>query len=707
MRIEKLSVYFLFCILIKYRNEKVFLKKAKKKEMRKEMNHLQYEKSPYLLQHKNNPVDWFAWKEEAFAKAKREDKPVFLSIGYSTCHWCHVMEKESFEDTEAAALLNRSFVSIKVDREERPDVDIVYMNVCQMLTGSGGWPLTILMTPEQKPFYAGTYFPKWSRYGMPGLMELLTRVETLWKNDRGKLLETGEKIAEFLQSEEQTPLGQPTRALLQKGAAELLQRFDENWGGFGTAPKFPTPHNLLFLLRYGKAEKENAALFAVEKTLDAMALGGMFDHIGGGFSRYSTDEKWLVPHFEKMLYDNALLAYTYLEGYRQTKRGFYRVIAEKTLDYILRELTDVEGGFYCGQDADSDGVEGKYYVFTPQEIQEVLGKDVAEFCRHFHIRKEGNFDGKSIPNRLGERPLDERDESMEQLCRKVYDYRKKRSILHLDDKILTAWNGLAIAAFAKAGFLLGNTTYQAAAEKAAAFIEKQLTDENGRLYLRYREGDAAHQGQLDEYAFYAFGLLELYEATFHLPYLERAAQLAENVLEWFGAENGGLYFSAKDGERLIQRPKEVYDGALPSGNSVAGYVFARLAALTAEPKWLAEREKQLSFLAGAMEKMPSAQCFGLFAMGDVLYPAMELVCVSAEQKPSKEFLDFLRKNQEMGLSALLKTKDNEKQLEKLAPFTAEYPIPDTGEIYFLCREQHCFAPQRELEKLRELMAEYS
>ncbi len=670
------------------------------------MNRLKYEKSPYLLQHANNPVDWFAWKEEAFAKAKQEDKPVFLSIGYSTCHWCHVMEKESFEDTEVAVLLNRSFISIKVDREERPDVDTVYMNVCQMLTGSGGWPLTILMTPEQKPFYAGTYFPKWSRYGMPGLMEILTQAEMLWKNDRKKLLGTGEKITGLLQREGHAPQGQPTQALLQKGAAELLQRFDEEWGGFGTAPKFPTPHNLLFLLRYGKAERDETALLAAEKTLDCMAMGGMFDHIGGGFSRYSTDEKWLAPHFEKTLYDNALLAYTYLEGYRQTGRRFYRIIAEKTLDYILRELTNLEGGFFCGQDADSEGVEGKYYVFTPQEIQEVLGKDAEEFCHYFHIRKGGNFDGRSIPNRLGESPLDERDEAMEELCRTVYGYRKKRTVLHRDDKILTAWNGLAIAAFAKAGFLLGNAAYLAAAEKAAAFIEKRLTDENGRLYLRFREGDVAHQGQLNEYAFYAFGLLGLYEATFQLSYLERAAQLAENILKWFAAEKGGFYFSAKDGEQLIQRPKEVYDGALPSGNSMTGYIFTRLAALTAEPKWLAEQEKQLSFLAGAMEGMPSGHCFGLFAMGMVLYPVMELVCVSAEKKPSEAFLDFLRENQEMGLSVLWKTKENQERLEKLAPFTAAYPIPDTGEVYYLCRGQHCLAPQKELEKLREMMAEY-
>lgn len=668
------------------------------------MNRLQYEKSPYLLQHKNNPVDWFAWGEEAFAKAKREDKPVFLSIGYSTCHWCHVMEGESFEDKEVAEVLNRAFVAIKVDREERPDVDAVYMGVCQMMTGSGGWPLTILMTPEQKPFFAGTYFPKWSKYGMPGLMELLAQVEKLWKDDRRKLLETGERIAEFLQREPTALLAAPTPELLKQGAAELLQRFDREWGGFGVAPKFPTPHNLIFLLRYAKAEENEVALSAVEKTLEGMVQGGMFDHIGGGFSRYSTDEKWLVPHFEKMLYDNALLALAYLEGYRQTGKGVYHSVAEKTLDYVLRELTDAEGGFYCGQDADSEGVEGKYYVFKPQEIKDVLGEDAAEFCRYFHIMERGSFADGSIPNRLGE-ALEFEDEKMEQLCEKVYEYRKKRTSLHKDDKILTSWNGLMIAAFAKAGFLLGNAAYMAAAKRAAAFIEERLTDENGRLYLRWREGDAAHKGQLDDYAFYAFGLLELYEATFDLTYLERTTELAEMMLEWFEDEKGGLYLYAKDAERLIHRPKETYDGAIPSGNSVAGYVFAKLAALTGKPKWIEERDHQFSFLAGAMEGMASGHCFALFAMGEVLYLAMELVCVSAKEKPSDAFLTFLGERQETGLSVLFKSEENAGKLSQMAPFTAGYPIPAEGEVYYLCRGQHCFAPQRSLKELHRLMEE--
>lgn len=540
---------------------------------------------------------------------------------------------------------------------------------------------------------------------MPGLMELLAQVEKLWKTDRKKLLETGEKIAELLQREAPALQAAPTPALLQQGAAELLQRFDREWGGFGVAPKFPTPHNLLFLLRYGRAEGNEITLSAVEKTLDSMALGGMFDHIGGGFSRYSTDEKWLVPHFEKMLYDNALLAYVYLEGYRQTGKSFYRTVAEKTLDYVLRELTDEEGGFFCGQDADSEGVEGKYYVFTPTELRPILGEDTAEFCRYFHITDEGNFDGKSIPNRLREEPSQEKNEKMEHLSQKVYEYRTQRTILHKDDKILTSWNGLMIGAFAKAGFVLKNESYFSAAKKAVAFIENRLTDEKGRLYLRYRDGEAAHQGQLDDYAFYAFGLLELYETTFHLRYLEQAAQLAEMMLEWFGEEKGGLYLYAKDGEQLIHRPKETYDGALPSGNSVAGYVFAKLAALTGEPKWMEERDKQLSFLAGAMEGMPSGHCFGLLAMGEVLYPAMELICVSAEEKPSAAFLAFLGESREMRLSVLFKNKENQERLAKIVPFTANYPIPDGGEVYYLCRGQHCFVPQKDLKELHRLMEE--
>ncbi len=669
------------------------------------MNQLQYEKSPYLLQHRENPVNWYAWKAEAFEKAKQEDKPIFLSIGYSTCHWCHVMAHESFESEEVAEILNRGFVSVKVDREERPDVDAVYMGVCQMMTGSGGWPLTIIMTPEQKPFFAGTYFPKWSRYGMPGLLELLENIERLWKTERKKLLEAGERITAILQQETESHHAEPKIELLRQGAKQLLQRFDEDWGGFGSAPKFPTPHNLLFLLRYSTAEKDKNILSAVKKTLDCMAQGGIFDHIGGGFSRYSTDEKWLVPHFEKMLYDNALLAYTYLKAYRQTGKNFYRIIAEKTLDYVLRELTDEEGAFCCGQDADSEGVEGKYYVFTPKEIEMILQEDAKTFCQWFHITEKGNFDGKSIPNRLRETPFAEQNEKIKRLCETVYDYRKERTSLHRDDKILTAWNGLMIAALARAGIDCENKKYLDAAKKAAAFIEKKLMDESGRLYLRYRDGEAAHLGQLDDYAFFVFGLLELYEATFEVSYLEKAIHLAGQMRKLFADEKGGLFLYAEDAERLIQRPKEMVDGAMPSGNSVAGYVFAKLAALTGEKEWQEIRDYQLAFLVGEMEEMPSAHCFGLYTICEVLYPSVELICVSAEDRPSAEFLLFVKEKKTFGMTALFKNSGNEKQLAEMAPFTAEYPIPEQGEVYYYCRGRSCFAPQKDLAGLEKILQE--
>lgn len=666
------------------------------------MNRLQYEKSPYLLQHKENPVEWYAWGKEAFEKAVKEDKPVFLSIGYSTCHWCHVMAHESFADEEVAEVLNRSFVCIKVDREERPDIDSVYMGVCQMMTGSGGWPLTIMMTAEQKPFFAGTYFPKYSRYGMPGLMELLTQIENMWKTEREKLLAAGEKIADFLKQERSSLLASPTKELLERGAAELLQRFDRKWGGFGIAPKFPTPHNLMFLLRYSKAEGNEIALSAVEKTLEGMAQGGIFDHIGGGFSRYSTDEKWLVPHFEKMLYDNALLAYTYLSGYQQTGKELYRDIAVRTLDYVLQELTDEEGGFYCGQDADSEGVEGKYYVFEPGELQDVLGKEWLEFCEYFHITEQGNFDGKSIPNRIKEE-LDIRPDKIKACCEKVYAYRKNRASLHKDDKILTAWNGLMIAAFAKAGLLCGNTAYTAAAEKTVSFITHWLIDKNGRLSLRYREGEAAHMGQLDDYAFLAFGLLEVYEVTLQSRYLKQAIHLAEQMVKWFGDEEGGLYLYAKDAEQLIHRPKETYDGAMPSGNSVAGYVFAKLAALTGEGKWQEERDKQFAFLAGVAQEMPSAHCFALYAMGDVVYRTMELVCVSAEKQPSAAFWNFLRTTKNSEMTVIFKNRENEEKLSQIVPFSKGYPIPEKGEVYYLCKGTTCFEAQRTIAGLKRLL----
>ena len=661
-------------------------------------NRLKQEKSPYLMQHGENPVDWYPWCEEAFQKAAREDKPIFLSIGYSTCHWCHVMAHESFEDPEVADLLNQEFISIKVDREERPDIDAVYMSVCQTMTGSGGWPLTIFMTPEQKPFFAGTYFPKFGGYGRFGLMELLERVADLWKNNREELLRAGNQITAAI-NQEQTGNGQkPDRRLVERAYSQLAQQFDQKWGGFGAAPKFPTPHNLLFLMRYADTMQEPNAIKMVEITLEDMARGGIFDHIGGGFSRYSTDEMWLVPHFEKMLYDNALLLIAYVKAYQHTKLEFFADTAHRTARYILRELTSEEGGCYCGQDADSDGVEGKYYVFTPKEVKTVLGeKDGEEFCRLYDITDAGNFEGKSIPNRIrsSEDGWDMDDPRLE----KLYEYRINRTKLHKDDKILLSWNAWAMIALAKAGQVLEEPSYLDTAIRIHAFIERKMVTGNDRLYLRYWDGEAAYVGQLEDYAVYALALLELYRATFDVEYLQAAVHRAKQMIELFEDKtNGGYFMTAFDGEQLIARPKETYDGAMPSGNSVAAMVLQTLASLTGEPEWQAAADRQLFFLAGEIGEYPSASCFGVLAMMDALYPHRELVCATSDGLPD-ELKNYLKSHPADDLHVLLKTKESADVLSKCAPFTKDYPIPEQGSMYYLCENGTCKAPVLKFSQL--------
>ena len=662
-------------------------------------NRLKQEKSPYLMQHGENPVDWYPWCEEAFQKAAKEEKPVFLSIGYSTCHWCHVMAHESFEDQEVADLLNRELISIKVDREERPDIDAVYMSVCQAMTGSGGWPLTIFMTPEQKPFFAGTYFPKHGSYGRFGLMDLLERVADLWKTNREELLHAGNQITAAINQEQMCNGQKPNRSLVERAYGQLAQRFDHKWGGFGGAPKFPTPHNLLFLMRYAEVTQESNARKMVEIILEDMARGGIFDHIGGGFSRYSTDEMWLVPHFEKMLYDNALLLIAYTKAYQHTKRECFADTAHRTARYLLRELTSEEGGCYCGQDADSDGVEGKYYVFTPEEVKAVLGEaDGAEFCRLYDITATGNFEGKSIPNQIHslENGWDINDPRQE----KLYYFRLNRTKLHKDDKILLSWNAWTMIALAKAGQVLEEPSYLDAAIRIYDFIESKMVDENDRLYLRYRDGDTAYAGQLEDYAVYALALLELYRATFDVKYLQAAIHRAKQMVELFeDKKNGGYFMTAFDGEQLIARPKETYDGAMPSGNSVAAMVLQTLASLTGEQEWQAAADRQLSFLAGEIGEYPSTSCFGVLAMMDALYPHRELVCATSDGLPG-ELAEYLKGHPVDDLHVLLKTKENAETLAECAPFTKDYPVPGQGTLYYLCEGGACKAPVSEFSKLK-------
>ena len=665
-------------------------------------NKLIHEKSPYLLQHAHNPVNWYPWGEEAIRKAGEEDKPIFLSIGYSTCHWCHVMARESFEDEETARLLNDYYVSVKVDREERPDIDSVYMTVCQAVTGQGGWPLTIIMTPDCKPFFAATYLPPRARYGMSGLDEILRSVIMKWRDDRKGLLLAGDNIQAFLLKQADGREGeQPDRRLVKLAFEQFRQSFDESYGGFGRAPKFPAPHNLIFLMRYAQKENSREAMDMAEETLVHMYRGGIADHIGGGFSRYSTDERWLVPHFEKMLYDNALLAAAYLEAYALTDKEIYKTAAVKTLKYVSDELTDSEGGFYCGQDADSDGVEGKYYVFAPEELKEVLGEaDAERFCRWYGIDKGGNFEGKSIPNLLDNPDYASVNKEIERISRSVFRFRSERTRLHRDDKILLSWNGLMIAAYAKAYGVLGDRGYLDAARRAERFILTKLTKED-KLLVRYREGEAAGEGKIDDYAFYIYALLELYGVTYETEYLERAIKYGKSMVEgFFDNRQGGFYIYDKDGEQLIVRSKEIYDGAIPAGNSVAAWVLGRLSRLTGDVTWQELFEKQINYLAGNIGDYPIGHSFVLLTLLNALYPSRELICL----EPSGEDLAELRKmtGRDAGLTILVKYKNNAGKLAELAPFTRNYEIPCDGARFYLCSGHQCSAPVSSLMMLNNI-----
>jgi len=596
----------------------------------KKANRLINEKSPYLLQHAHNPVNWYPWCEEAFEKAEKEDKPIFLSIGYSTCHWCHVMERESFEDDEVARVLNENFVSIKVDREERPDIDTIYMDTCQLLTGHGGWPLTIFALPNKKPFYSGTYFPKEDSQYMDGLITLLNKIISAWKDSKDKILESSDEIVkalhnmtDFGEARADTPKKTYDKNEFSKESFYTLKSsFDSKYGGFGSKPKFPTPHNLWFLLEYYKTNNDRDALNMVETTLDAMYSGGIYDHIGFGFSRYSTDRLWLVPHFEKMLYDNALLAILYSKAYETTKKEKYKSVANEIFTYLLRDMQDEKDGFYSAEDADSEGVEGKFYVWSLDEIYQVLGKEDGEkFASYFNITEKGNFEGFNIPN-LIYKELPEDTSFINSCKQKLFHYRDKRIHPYKDNKILTSWNGLAIAAFALGGRLLNNNEYTFAAESALEFIYKYLFTEDGKLLARYREGESKLFGYVDDYAFLTWALLELYESTNQESFLQRAINLTSDLIKFFwDDEKGGFFLYGSHGEQLITRPKKIYDGAIPSGNSVASLNFLRLYKLTSNKEYLNKATAIFNTFSSEVSQHPSAYCFLLLAM--IFYESLE------------------------------------------------------------------------------------
>ena len=666
-------------------------------------NRLINEKSPYLIQHAYNPINWYPWGEEAFEDAKKEDKPIFLSIGYSTCHWCNVMAHESFEDENVAAILNKFFISIKLDREERPDVDSVYMTVCQALTGSGGWPLTIIMTPDQKPFFAGTYFPKTSRYGMPGLIEILESVAIQWKNSKEKLINSSDNILKelgkfFVSESNDTKLSEKN---LKNGYNQLLKSFDIKYGGFSPAPKFPTPHKLMFLLRYYKMYDETNALEMVETTLGSMYRGGLFDHIGYGFSRYSTDDKYLVPHFEKMLYDNALLVISYLEAYEITKNPLYKDISIKSLEYVFRELTSNEGGFYCAQDADSEGEEGKYYVFTPDEIKIILGEEDGNyFNEYYDINDEGNFEGKSIPNLIKNSNYNKKDEKIDVLAQNILDYRNERYSLHKDDKILTSWNGLMIATLSKAYKVLEDEKYLEYAKKAIDFIYNNLVDSKGRLFARYREKEAKYKAILDDYAFLTYGLIELYESSYEILYLKKAIDLTEAMIDlFFDEKNAGFFLYGKDSEKLIARPKELFDGAIPSGNSVAAYNLIRLARITGKSLFEEISKDVLDYIAGSIISEEINHSFFLIASSFALNKTKELICVIKDESEKEKIKDTLSDMQAFNLTVIIKNEENSSELEELIPYTKDYTLKDNKATYYLCEGNSCFPPTNNLNEI--------
>ncbi|KAF1085474.1 Cellobiose 2-epimerase [Sporotomaculum syntrophicum] len=632
------------------------------------------------------------------------------------------MERESFEDLEVAGVLNKSFVAIKVDREERPDIDQIYMTVCQALTGQGGWPLTVIVTPDKKPFFAGTYFPKRSRWGRPGLLDILEQVADMWAGNRDKLIQDSQMITEQIQfTPGSRPAEKPLSDVTARAYNQFRRSFDKQYGGFGSAPKFPTPHNLLFLMRYWKQTGETEALDIAQKTLQAIYRGGINDHVGFGFARYSTDEKWLVPHFEKMLYDNALLALAFLEAYQATQKDFYAEAARQIFTYVLRDMTHPEGGFYSAEDADSEGVEGKFYVWSPDEIRRVLGRENGDiYCKVYDITEDGNFEGQSIPNLIASLP-DEHAEKLgmetgvlqkllEESRQKLFARRDERVHPFKDDKVLTAWNGLMIAALARGAAVLGDVRCREAAEKAEQFIRNKLQRQDGRLLARYRDGESGLNGYLDDYAFLIWGLLELYRATFQVVYLSRAIDLTYQVRDLFwDQKHGGFFFYGTDSEQLIARPKEIYDGAMPSGNSVMAVNLLQLAAITGDKELEELAECQIKAFAGTAAEHPGVYAYFMTALLFAGGPTSEIVITGQMNDPQVTEMLQLVQRQYVPNAVLIYRPEGEgsgsegEQLEKLAPFTREQKSIDGRATAYVCRDRACREPVTETTALGSLL----
>jgi uncharacterized protein YyaL (SSP411 family) len=663
-------------------------------------NHLQNETSPYLLQHVDNPVDWYPWGEEAMQLANEQDKPILLSIGYAACHWCHVMAHESFEDEATAAQMNADFINVKVDREERPDIDSIYMQAVNAMIGRGGWPMTVFLTPDGKPFYAGTYFPDEPRHGMPSFRQILTGVTQAWNRDRENVVGSAGEVAEQLQALsgvgfEEQPLDPEIFTSALRG---LGQRFDPSWGGFGDAPKFPQPMTIEFLLRQSLRDKGPSALEMAEVTLQKMAEGGMYDQVGGGFARYSVDHRWLVPHFEKMLYDNAQLARVYLHAWQVTGNDFYRRITEETLDYVLQEMRHEDGGFYSSQDADSEGVEGKFYVWSADQIREALGEDADTFMRIYGVSDEGNWEGHNIlnlhldPKGLAAQ-LDVDAESLHarvaEARAKLYALRSKRIWPGLDDKVLTSWNGLMLAAFAEAGQSLRRPDYIEAAESNADFLHRTMRRDSGRLFRTWKAGsNAKYNAYLEDYAFLADGLLALYEATFEKRWVDWACELAELMLTHFrDTNNGGFFDTSDDHEKLIHRPKDLQDNAVPSGNSMAASALMRLSLLTGNGDYRQVAEQSTATMSKFMSQYPSGFGQWLNVAAFILSEPREIALVG-----SKEELGPLLKVVRDGYRPFQVVAAGSEAEQSRLPLLENRPRVDGKGTAYVCRQFLCQAP---------------
>ena len=669
-------------------------------------NSLIHETSPYLLQHAKNPVSWYSWNEVALKKAKKENKPIFLSIGYSSCHWCHVMAHESFENEEIAKIMNENFINIKVDREERPDIDDIYQKVCQMATGQGGWPLSVFLTPDQKPFYVGTYFPILDSYGRPGFGSLLRQLSQSWKEKPHDVKKAAENFITNLKKTESfsTP-SKLDKSLLDEAAMNLMQLADEVYGGFGNAPKFPNSANLSFILRYSKLSGISKFNQFVLKTLRKMAQGGIFDQLGGGFHRYSTDSRWLVPHFEKMLYDNALIPIVYAEAYQITKDPFYLSVITKTLNFVLREMTSKEGGFYSAIDADSEGEEGKYYVWDKKEVHQVLENDADIFCLYYDVTDGGNFEGKTILcNNLAMSSIafkfgkseDDVKKIIESGTKKLLEVRSKRISPGTDDKILTSWNALMISALAKGYRVSEDQSFLDAAEKCLEFLENNLI-QNKKLLRTYKNGVAKIDGYLEDYSYLINAMLDVFELNPEQKYLENAKKLGLYLIEHFwDLEHNNFFMTADDHEKLIIRPKSNYDLSIPSGNSVAANSLLRLYHLTQEKKFLEISTKIMESQASMAAENP----FGFGYLLNTIYmffqKPLEITILNLK---NSEIVKFL--NSSFLPESILVNIKNEKQLNNLKnlPFFAGKEFQENKTRVFVCKDFSCSLP---LESLLEI-----